>query len=33
VKLKEPGTELEIEIRNQRVKARVVQLPFYKRKK
>ena len=33
VRLKEPGTELEIEIRNQRVKARVVSLPFYKRKK
>jgi glycine cleavage system aminomethyltransferase T len=31
--LKEPGTELEVEIRSQKVKARVVSLPFYKRKK
>jgi aminomethyltransferase len=33
VKLKEPGTILEVEIRSQRAKARVVPLPFYKRKK
>jgi aminomethyltransferase len=33
VRLKEPGTELEVEIRSQRVKARVVSLPFYRRKK
>jgi aminomethyltransferase len=33
VAFKEPGTALEIEIRNQRVKANVVPLPFYKRKK
>ena len=29
----EPGTEIEIEIRTQRAKARVVPLPFYKRAK
>lgn len=33
VQHKEPGTELEIEIRNQRAKAKVVALPFYRRKK
>ncbi len=33
VKFMKPGTELEIEIRGQTVKAKVVQLPFYKRKK
>jgi aminomethyltransferase len=33
VAFKEPGTALEIEIRNQRVTANVVPLPFYKRKK
>lgn len=33
VKHKEPGTELKIEIRSQRVKAKVVALPFYKRTK
>ena len=29
----EPGTPIEIEIRNNRAKARIVSLPFYKRKK
>ncbi|WP_018661554.1 glycine cleavage system aminomethyltransferase GcvT [Heyndrickxia acidiproducens] len=29
----EPGTEVEVEIRSKRVKAKVVQTPFYKRKK
>jgi len=33
VQHKEPGTELEVEIRSQRAKAKVVPLPFYKRKK
>jgi len=33
VSLKEPGTELEIEIRSQRARAKVVPLPFYRRKK
>jgi aminomethyltransferase len=33
VRFKEPGTELDIEIRNQRAKAKVVALPFYRRKK
>jgi len=33
VQYKEPGTVLEIEIRSQRAKAKVMPLPFYKRKK
>lgn len=33
VQFKEPGTALEVEIRNQRAKAKVVALPFYRRKK
>ncbi len=33
VQNKEPGTELEVEIRNQRAKAKVVALPFYRRKR
>lgn len=33
VQYKDPGTELEVEIRSQRVKAKVVALPFYRRKK
>ena len=33
VQHKEPGTVLEVEIRSQRAKAKVVPLPFYKRKK
>jgi aminomethyltransferase len=32
VSFKEPGTELEIEIRNQKARAKVVPLPFYRRK-
>lgn len=31
--LREPGTELEIDVRGRRVKAKVVRLPFYKREK
>jgi len=33
VQFKEPGTVLEVEIRSRRAKAKVVPLPFYKRKK
>jgi aminomethyltransferase len=33
VQYKEAGTELEVEIRNQRAKAKVVALPFYRRKR
>jgi len=33
VRFKDPGTEIAIEIRGQRVPARVVALPFYRRKK
>jgi len=33
VRFKEPGTELEIEIRGQRAKAKVVPLPFYRRRR
>lgn len=31
--LKEPGTEIDIQIRNKLAKARIVKLPFYKRQK
>jgi aminomethyltransferase len=29
----DPGTELEIDVRGRRVRAQVVPMPFYKRKK
>ncbi len=32
IKFKEPGTDIEIDIRNHPAKARIVPLPFYKRK-
>ncbi len=33
VSCKEPGTEISIQIRNKQAKAKIVKLPFYKRKK